>query len=320
MRYLDRSRDFARIIGGTFVPDGCDRHALAKQDGRWFDSHDREIVPGMTYEEALAAEEEAAEAEAKAAEDAANEAAAPFEALIAEADTVPWSTLHALARQFLGPSCPATKPEAIAALNAAAAAARAGAIVEAEGEGEPEPQAQPNKRVLTFGVMNPAPAKAQGKAPAAATAVPPTKAPAVAAAKPAARLPAVRPATRQPPPQTRAAGKVAVDLVGWGTGRCDYPFGEVRKTIQDEHRPQRFWARRLVIGQLLRRTVSIRVSSSAIWARRAMTSWRARSASVASSGPGMMTCSLRRSPMAICGTRPVLVIELRSICPNGELR
>lgn len=109
MLKLDRSRTFGTITP-AWQPEDCDRPAYYEQDGKLFDAHDRQIVPGKPLPvEAVAADEEQANAAAQVS---------PYE-LLRQADVMPWAAFRKHAKVILGDTCPASKADMMTALQGA---------------------------------------------------------------------------------------------------------------------------------------------------------------------------------------------------------
>lgn len=109
MLKLDRSRAFGTITP-AWQPDECDRPAYYEQDGKLFDAHDRQIVPGkpLPVEEVASDEQEAA----------AKTDVSPYE-LLRQADVMPWAAFRKNAKAILGDTCPASKADILVALQGA---------------------------------------------------------------------------------------------------------------------------------------------------------------------------------------------------------
>jgi hypothetical protein len=106
---LDRSREFGRIAGEIYIPDGCDRPAAFEQDGKLFDVHDRLIEPGVP-------------ASIVPSDDGDDGGAPDIDMTVAEilrqADGMQLRKFKGYASKILGADCPATKAAMIEALEA----------------------------------------------------------------------------------------------------------------------------------------------------------------------------------------------------------
>lgn len=201
MRKLDRKRPFGKI-SPPYQQENFDRAAFYEQDGRFFDQHDREIVPGIPLAEQLAKVDAAAGTESRHPLDhdgdgrpggslpagPVDSAMTPAE-LLRQADEMPWAQFRKQAKLIFGPTCPASKEDIKRALQEAIAGMQTREKVRME-------------RALD--------------APAAKKAEPPQ-------AKPAA----------QAAPQDKAA--TGVDLAAWGRGKQEYLFGDIRKAIRAQY-------------------------------------------------------------------------------------
>jgi hypothetical protein len=131
MRKLDRTREFGTFKGQPFVPPNGDRVAVYEQDGRLFDVHDREIVPGVSLAAARARRQQADEATAEAAAE-----------LLAHADKMQPALFKGMAKILLRKSTPAKKADIMAALEEIVTRHKAGASIDGDDAGEIPPAAK----------------------------------------------------------------------------------------------------------------------------------------------------------------------------------
>lgn len=106
MLKLDRFKPFGTVHPPE-IQSGHDRPAAAFQDGKWFDAHDREIVPGQPLSAAMAADD--------VDENAPDQPMGPAE-LLAGADSIALALFQREARRILGEACPAAKHDMVRAL------------------------------------------------------------------------------------------------------------------------------------------------------------------------------------------------------------
>lgn len=108
MLKLDRSRDVGNITP-PWQPEDCDRPAYYEQDGKLFDAHGFQIIPGKDGPKM-----ETETSDAKAVSDALT----PYD-LLRQADVMPWAAFRKRAREILGDTCPASKADIVVALQGA---------------------------------------------------------------------------------------------------------------------------------------------------------------------------------------------------------
>lgn len=150
-RKLDRSKDFGRVVP-PWVADNCDRAAHYEQDGKLFDQHGIEIVPGQKRE---SLPETVAKTETEAGLLSIGD-------ILANPDAVAFPTLRKRAREILGEACPSGKQAILDALAAArkgyeerVARRRSTAPESAEDDGdtqEPPPPTLPNPSPTVNGI------------------------------------------------------------------------------------------------------------------------------------------------------------------------
>lgn len=116
MLKLDRDRPFGKFTPPWMGEAGAefDRPAHYEQDGRNFDQHYREIVPGQPLASEVKAQDESVAA-------AAEEEMLSPAALLAGANTIPWAKFNKEAKRILGATCPAGKAAIVGALQTAIA-------------------------------------------------------------------------------------------------------------------------------------------------------------------------------------------------------
>ena len=114
MRKLDRNAAFGRVTPPEVMAE-CDRPAHYAQNDRYFDQHDREIVPGQPLKVQVVPE--VGQESDRTAE------ATPISPvqLLAQSGSMPWARFIKEAKRILGPSCPAGKQAVVEALKAAVA-------------------------------------------------------------------------------------------------------------------------------------------------------------------------------------------------------
>lgn len=117
MQRLNRDRLFGSVTP-AWQPDGCDRPAFYEQDGRLFDAHDREIIPGQRLPAEPEPEPAKSNGNGHAATHAETPPLSPTE-LIGRAGDMPWAAFHREAKRVLGADCPTSKKAIIEALGAA---------------------------------------------------------------------------------------------------------------------------------------------------------------------------------------------------------
>jgi hypothetical protein len=113
---IDPKRTDVRKIMPPWEGPGFDRPAFYSFEGKYFDAHGREIVPG----EPLAKEAADADEEAATAPPGRMGAAA----LLAARSTMPWAAFLKAARDLLGDTCPAEQTKVLEALRIAAEGGR----------------------------------------------------------------------------------------------------------------------------------------------------------------------------------------------------
>ncbi len=209
MYKLNRSKPFGTVNPPEIMP-GTDRPAVYAQDGKWFDAHDRDIVPGQK----LRSEETTrtkVEAELRSVTGVLEVSAlaeteqplAPAE-LIADANTLPYAVFQREAKRILGDTCPGGKEQIVAALKKAV-----GEYTERQQKRGHKPRAKPD----------------------VADADPPD----TDAESPSERSSA---STKVAPAKPVKAGKGAIDLAAWARGDANYLMGDLRKAIRQEYGKQ----------------------------------------------------------------------------------
>lgn len=193
MQSFDRSKPFGKITPAMDV-DGCDNPAVYEQDGMLFDAHGMPCVPGGAAARTMVPPTPPAAM--------AQEPTMSVDALIAGAESMPYTRLLKHAKEILGPSCPGGGKQPII-----------DALVAAKAEYEARKAKKMTASAARPASEEPAPAPSADQAP-----LPPTP-----------PMPIAAPS---------AAVKPGVDLAAWGRGQKDYLFGEVQKAVRQQYHAQ----------------------------------------------------------------------------------
>lgn len=221
---LNRKKEFG-TISPPWQPEDCDRAAHYEQDGKLFDAHDRQIVPGVAAvhtapEPIIAQDDEPAPAAEARQDQPAPEPETPIntaEELLAQADGMHWSALKRQAQEIFGNAIifkrGGGKQGIIDSIKNAMTAQEQGVEVAPE---------RPVSSGLTWGAMTGA-AEDDDEEPEDMD---------------ADDEDAEEFEPDPPPPLPKGLPKSDVDLSAWGRGQRDYLFGEVQRTIRAQYNRQ----------------------------------------------------------------------------------
>lgn len=152
MLKLDRTKDFG-TVSPPWMPDGCDRPAYYEQGGQLFDAHDVQIVKGKKQIVPAVASESDRSNPPGVVEPEPGVPTISVEALMAQAQTMPWPAFKKHARSILGETCPNGKAAMLEALN------------KALGDYQ---ERQARKKGMSWGALNGQPPEATTSVPAVA--------------------------------------------------------------------------------------------------------------------------------------------------------
>jgi hypothetical protein len=210
MLRIDVKRRDVGKISPPFTPDQFDRPAHYQLGDKFFDAHGYEIVPGEAFERP---------AEDEAGDDDEGGGIAPA-ALIAQANTMPWSQFKALAQEILGDGCPKNKGGIVARLQA---------LVDGRVLKDAAPVQRETRPLASAAAGSAKPWPATPKEKPAVAPVPSRKPAAPqSASAPVAAAPA-KPAGAKP---AAANGTAGIDLAAWGRGEANYLNGQLTKAAK----------------------------------------------------------------------------------------
>jgi hypothetical protein len=204
MSKLDISRPYGKVAPPCEMPGGA--RAFYEQDGKLYDAHHREIIPGAIVKQAVApapvADLDPLPPPTPREEKPVIEMTA--QEILDGMDAMGWAELQKKAKQVLGGACPPGKAAIRSALEAAI-----------KGHAE-----RIEKRKLT------------AERGATQTITPGRTIPTPDFDPPSEDAPAVAPS---PAPKSAAPVGGPVDLAAWGRGQREYVFSEIRKAIRAQY-------------------------------------------------------------------------------------
>jgi hypothetical protein len=230
-----KRRDVGKVCPPYYAPN-CDRPAHFEFQGKLFDAHGREIIPGV----AMVEDEAPAVADAGGKDSAAPSGALSAAELVRIADRLSWPDLKAKAEAILGSNTPKSKQQVLAKIKALAEGRSLKALppVSREGVAITEP---PGAGAIPKPVKRGGP-KAWPAQPAADQ----------AAAQGAADAAPAAVAAAAPPAAAASAKPGEIDLAAWGRGETNYLSGQLTKAARAQFNVQ-LTERRDILDALIER-------------------------------------------------------------------